>query len=88
MTFDTVNRVAVLSTTALLGVGLGIWVVRGEVAASGVLDTGLVVLMLTPVLRLVTTLVEHVRQRDLVAAATTLAVMIILGVTLTLALSW
>jgi uncharacterized membrane protein len=90
MTFDTINRLAVLATTALLGVGLGVWVVRGDVAASRILDTGLIVLMLTPVLRLVTTLAEAVRERDTTSVLTTLAVfgVLALTLTLTLALRW
>ena len=86
MTFDTVNRAAVVTTTALLAAGLGLWLVRGAVESQGLLDAGLIALMLTPVLRLVTTLAGDVRRRDAVAVATTLAVAAILGVGLALAL--
>lgn len=86
MTFDGLNRAAILAVTALLGVGLGVWVVRGEVAAARLLDAGLMALLLTPVLRLVTTLVEAVRRRDGPAVAATLAVAAILGLTLMVAL--
>jgi hypothetical protein len=88
MTFDALNRAAVLATTALLGVGLGVWVVRGEDAAAPVLDAGLMALIMTPVLRLITTLVEDARRRDTAAIATTLAVAAVLGLTLALALWW
>jgi uncharacterized membrane protein len=86
MNFDTVNRAAVIATTLLLAVGLGAWLVRGPSAADRLLDFGLIALMLTPVLRLVTTLAADVRRRDTVAVATTLAVVAILGVGLALAL--
>jgi hypothetical protein len=86
MTFDTVNRAAVVCSTALLAAGLGLWLVRGPVESHGLLDAGLIALMLTPVLRLVTTLAGDVRRRDAVAVATTLAVAAILGVGLAFAL--
>ena len=86
VTFDTVNRAAVVTTTALLAAGLGLWLVRGPVESQGLLDAGLIALMLTPVLRLVTTLAGDVHRRDAVAVATTLAVAVILGVGLALAL--
>ena len=86
MTIDTVNRTAVVTSTALLAAGLGVWLVRGPIASQRLLDAGRIALMLTPVLRLVTTLAADVRRRDPVAAATTLAVFAILGVGLALAL--
>jgi hypothetical protein len=86
MTIHAVNRAAVITTTALLAAGLAVWMARGAAAADRLLDAGLVALMLTPVLRLATTLAEDVRHRDAVAALTTLAVAAILGVVLLLAL--
>ena len=86
MTFDAVNRAAVVTSTVLLAAGLGLWLARGPLAADRLLDAGLIALMLTPVLRLVTTLAADVRRRDVVAAATTVAVFAILGVGLALAL--
>jgi predicted PurR-regulated permease PerM len=86
VTFDAVNRLAVLATTALLAAGLGVWLARGPGAAEPLLDAGLIALMLTPVLRLITTLVDDIRRRDAVAVATTVAVCVILGVGLVLAL--
>jgi uncharacterized membrane protein len=85
MTFDAINRTAVVTTTLLLGVGLALHVGR-VAAAAAVLDAGLIALMLTPVLRLATTLVTDARRRDLVAMATTVAVAVILGVALVLAM--
>jgi uncharacterized membrane protein len=86
MTFDAVNRAAVVTTTVLLAVGLGLWIARGPIAAQRLLDAGLIALMLTPVLRLVTTLAGDVRRRDTIAVVTTLAVVAILGIGLTLAM--
>lgn len=86
MTVDALNRAAVVATTVLLGLGLAVWVGRGQAAADPLLDAGLIALMLTPVLRLVTTLAGDVRRRDAAAAVTTLAVFVILAVGLTLAL--
>jgi uncharacterized membrane protein len=86
MTIDVLNRAAVVATTMLLGLGLAVWVGRGQAAADPLFDAGLIALMLTPVLRLVTTLAADVRRRDATAAVTTLAVFVILAVGLTLAL--
>jgi hypothetical protein len=86
MTFDAINRAAVVGTTALLTAGLAVWMARGAAAADRLLDAGLVALMLTPGLRLATTLAQDVRRRDVVAALTTLAVAAILGLALGLAL--
>jgi hypothetical protein len=86
VTFDAVNRLAVLATTALLAAGLVVWLARGPRAAEPLLDAGLIALMLTPVLRLITTLVDDIRRRDAVAMATSVAVCVILGVGLVLAL--
>ena len=86
MTFDTVNRVAVVASMALLASGLATWLLGPRPAAARLLDAGLLALMLTPVLRLLTPLADDVRRGDRVAAATTLAVVAILAVSLTLAL--
>jgi uncharacterized membrane protein len=86
VSFDAVNRAAVVTSTALLAAGLGLWLVRGPVESQGLLDAGLIALMMTPVLRLVTTLADDVRRRDAGAVAATLAVATILGVGLALAL--
>jgi uncharacterized membrane protein len=86
MTLDTVNRVAVMATTALLASGLGAWLLGPRAVAGRLLDAGLLALMLTPVLRLVTTLADDVRRGDRTAAATTLAVAAILAASLTWAL--
>jgi hypothetical protein len=86
VTFDAVNRLAVIASTALLAAGLGVWLARGPGPAESLLDAGLITLMMTPVLRLITTLVADIRRRDTVAVAITVAVCVILGVGLVLAL--
>ena len=86
MTFDAVNRAAVVTATALLAAGLVMWMARGAAVADRLLDAGLVALMLTPVLRLVTTFADDVRRRDVVAALTTSAVAAVLVLALVLAL--
>jgi predicted PurR-regulated permease PerM len=86
MTVDGLNRAAVVTTTVLLALGLVVRVWRGPDAAGPLLDAGLIALMLTPVLRLVTTLAADVRRGDAAAAATTLAVFAILALGLALAL--
>jgi hypothetical protein len=86
VTFDLVNRLAVLATTALLAAGLAAWLVRGSGPAESLLDAGLIALMLTPVLRLITTLADDIRRRDSAAVAISVAVCVILGAGLVLAL--
>ena len=86
ITVDAINRAAVVTSTVLLALGLAVWVGGGPAAADPLLDAGLIALMLTPVLRLVTTLALDVRRRDTIAAATTVAVFLILGIGLALAL--
>lgn len=51
-------------------------------ASDSILDVGLGVLMATPILRVVVSLVEYARQRDRVFTAATLAVLLVLGGTL------
>ena len=83
---DAVNRTAVLASMALLGLGLVLWM-TGTVRGSQVtLDLGLVLLMATPALRVVTTLVVCLRRRDRLAVAATLGVALVLGWTVILAL--
>jgi hypothetical protein len=86
MTLDAINRAAIAIATALLAAGLGTWLFGPRVAAERVLEAGLLALMLTPVLRLATTLAGDLRRRDRVAVVTTLAVASVLGLSLYLAL--
>jgi uncharacterized membrane protein len=83
---ERVNRIAVRVATLLLATGLVIWFASGEATARPILDAGLVALMSTPVFRLATTLATQVRQRDWLAVTTTIAVILVLGVSVAVAL--
>lgn len=77
----------VVLSAACLAVGLAIWLAGGHAPlANGILATGLVMLMATPILRVVVSLVEYARMRDWFFVATTLIVFGVLIVTVTLAL--
>jgi uncharacterized membrane protein len=83
---DALNRVAVLASMALLGLGLLLWIVVGQRVSRATLDAGLVLLMATPALRVATTLVVGIRRRDWLAVAATLGVALVLGWTVLLAM--
>lgn len=77
----------VLSSSACLAVGLILWMTGGyPIAAERVLAAGLIVLMATPVLRVVVSLVEYVRMRDWLFAATTIVVLAVLMAAVAVAL--
>ena len=77
----------VLSSSACLAVGLIMWMAGGyPVAANRVLAAGLIVLMATPILRVVVSLVEYLRMRDWFFAATTIVVLAVLMVAVAVAL--
>ena len=76
-----------LSATALL-LGLAIWLFAPTSRAADVLlRTGLFVLMATPILRVIVSVVEYARMRDWFFVATTLAVLTVLAVTIFYALT-
>jgi uncharacterized membrane protein len=65
----------VMSAAVCLLLGLLLWMAGGHPAAANViLTTGLVILMLTPIARVVTSLVVYARMRDWLFVATTIAV--------------
>lgn len=65
----------VMSAAVCLAIGLALWMAGGRAAlANAVLTTGLVILMLTPIARVVTSVVVYVRMRDWFFVATTVAV--------------
>jgi len=69
----------VLSSSACLAIGLVLWISGSyPTAAERVLAAGLIVLMATPILRVVVSLIEYVRLRDWLFAATTLMVLAVL----------
>ena len=69
----------VISSALCLGAGLVLWVAGGpSPAANTILTTGLVILMLTPLARVVTSFVVYVRMRDWFFVGTTVAVFVVL----------
>lgn len=81
-------RGGVLSAAGCLAVGLALWLTRAASSiANALLTVGLMILMATPILRVVVSLVEYARMRDWFFVATTLAVLIVLFVTIGVALS-
>ncbi|HET7617182.1 MAG TPA: DUF1634 domain-containing protein [Gemmatimonadaceae bacterium] len=77
----------VVSSAICLAAGLAIWLTFGQTIYSrDLLGLGLLLLMATPILRVVVSVVEYVRMRDWFFVVTTLAVLIVLGVTVVYAL--
>ena len=77
----------VATSATLLTAGLALWLFRPDSRPAGlVLEAGLFVLMATPILRVIVSIVEYVRMRDWFFVATTLAVLSVLTVTLIYAL--
>ena len=65
----------VMSSALCLAVGLVLWVAGGHPAAANrILTAGLVILMMTPLGRVVTSVVVYVRMRDWFFVATTIIV--------------
>jgi uncharacterized membrane protein len=65
----------VMSSALCLAVGLVLSVAGGQpAAANAILTAGLVILMITPIARVVTSLVVYVRMRDWFFVATTIMV--------------
>jgi len=80
--------VGVAVSTSILAVGLALYLLTPDApSASRLLDAGLLVLMATPMLRVLLSVVEYVRMGDWFFAGTTLAVMVELSVTVLSALS-
>ena len=76
-----------MSAAALLGSGLALWMSGyAHPVAEALLTAGLFVLMATPILRVVVSLVEYARMRDWFFVATTLIVLGVLLTTVTVAL--
>ena len=65
----------VMSAAACLAIGLALWMAGTSPAVSNtILTTGLIILMLTPLARVVTSLVVYARMRDWFFVATTVMV--------------
>lgn len=70
----------VLTSAACLGVGLAMWLLSIAPAFTGhLLATGLIVLMATPILRVVVSVVEYARMRDWFFVTTTIIVLLVLA---------
>ena len=69
----------VMSSAICLGVGLVVAITGAyPAAANGILTTGLVILMITPIGRVVASLVVYARMRDWIFVATTILVFVVL----------
>lgn len=82
-----VLRTGVIVSTALLAVGLAIWLGQGDSPlGDGMLRAGLIALMATPMLRAVVSFVEYVNLRDWFFALMTLGVVLELAATVVISL--
>jgi uncharacterized membrane protein len=80
-------QAGVLTSAGCLAAGLVVWMSGISPGVAGVLLTaGLLILMATPILRVVVSLVEYVRMRDWFFVGTTVIVFGVLLVTVMLAL--
>ena len=87
VTLGRLLQAGVMSAAACLTAGLAIWMSGAwPWFATVLLTAGLMILMATPILRVVVSLVEYARVRDWFFVSTTLFVFGVLVVTLTLAL--
>jgi uncharacterized membrane protein len=78
----------VIVSAFLLAGGLALWLAHPDGArAVWLLNSGLVVLIATPIMRVVLSLAEYVRLREWFFVATTMAVLIELAVTVIVALA-
>ena len=78
----------VLSASACLAAGLMLSLIHAAPSiANGLLTLGLMLLMATPILRVVVSLVEYARMREWFFVATTLIVLIVLFVTIGVAIA-
>ena len=78
----------VIVSATLLATGLGLWLSGSHViAATWLLNAGLIVLMATPILRVIVSFAEYVVMREWFFAAVTILVLLELSVTVVVALS-
>ena len=73
--------IGVTVSTALLAIGLVMTLTVGGAIAAGLLHAGLLVLMGTPMTRVLISCVEYIRERDWFFAISGLAVLLVLAVT-------
>jgi uncharacterized membrane protein len=78
----------VVASAVLLAAGLAVWLAQpNHRAAAWLLNAGLMVLMATPILRVMVSFAEYVRIRDWLFVATTILVLAELAVTVIVALA-
>ena len=78
----------VIASAILLAIGLGLWLSSPESAvALWLLNAGLIVLMATPIMRVVVSFAEYVSMRQWFFAGVTIVVLVELSVTVLVALS-
>lgn len=86
ITLGRLLQAGVLASAIALAAGLTLWMLRGNSPlSSGTLTAGLLILMATPIMRVLVSLVAYVRMRDWLFAGTTVLVFVLLAVTVTLA---
>jgi uncharacterized membrane protein len=79
-------QAGVLTSAACLAAGLIGWMASGPSPwANGALTIGLIALMATPILRVLVSLIAYVRMRDWFFVLTTVAVFVLLAITVVLA---
>jgi uncharacterized membrane protein len=79
-------KTGVLSSAACLAFGLIAWFAVGQTAVSAAaLTVGLMLLMATPIMRVVVSLVAYLRMRDWFFVGTTVTVFILLAITVVIA---
>jgi uncharacterized membrane protein len=72
-----VLRVGVMASSACLAIGLVLVLINGEGGIAGVLlQTGIIVLLATPVARVVVSTVQYISARDWTFAALTMIVLV------------
>jgi uncharacterized membrane protein len=78
----------IVASATLLTIGLGLWLSHPQSAtAMWLLNAGLMVLMATPMMRVVVSFAEYVGMRQWFFAAVTIVVLVELAVTVLFALS-
>jgi len=87
LTLGRLLQAGVISSAICLAAGLVSWMARGPSELSTALLTiGLIVLMATPIVRVVVSLVAYIRMRDWFFVMTTIMVFVLLAATVVLAL--
>lgn len=87
LTLGRLLQIGVIAAAIALAAGLVVWMTIGpsEIATTA-LAIGLIVLMATPIIRVVVSLVAYIRMRDWFFVVTTVMVFVLLAATVTLAL--